>query len=452
MTVILIQDFPQEILVNIFKKLKPSDVKNCSKTCRKWKEPAEYAMYLFIKSSLRQLTKLSYRVEQINRKILPKIKITNSTCQCLSCKSLSCIGFPGSTKFRNTLYDAGWTRECQDKELIMTTYEKLKPQLLQIFTANKLTLILMEEFESTLAQLIETLKFESMLKDNFHYKCSSCSKYERIRYYLTVNTDELNLCLTCYESKGRPYQMERLGVDWKTEFDKVILFFNTCNSCFKHIEGQIRYCCMTCDDFKLCTLCYVTDKHPHQMEKIGEIVGIGSDYVLGRYTQNLIHARNCTCKNCCSTGCQKMKRFIRHSLTCDRRKNIDCSMCKQLFVMCAYHAELCIDGNCTMKFCPDIKLKMKLQKHSLQEKERKLVENLLTVMKNENLSQMEKELQILAILNHLKSAPCLMDAYILYNQGKKQQDLEPNEANHVSNINKPKFRSQKNLGFGLGLI
>ena len=433
MSVLLMQDFPQEILVNIFKKLKPSDVKNCSRVCRKWKEPAEHAMYLFIKSALRQLTKLSYRIEQINRKILPKIKITNSTCGCMSCRTLSCIGFPGSTKLRNTLYDAGWTRECQDKELIMTTYEKLKPQLRKCFAANRVTCPIMEEFESSLGQLIENLKFDIMLKDNFRYECNSCSKYERIRYFSTVNTEELNLCLTCYESKGRPYQMERFGVDWKTEFDKVILFFKTCNSCFKHIEGQIRYSCMTCDDFELCTLCYVTDKHPHQMEKFGVIVGVGHDYVLGRYTQNLIHACNCACKNCSSTGCKKMKRITRHSLSCDRRKNVDCSMCQQLFVMCVYHAELCIDGNCTLKYCPEFKLKLRMQRHSLQEKERKLVENLLTVMKNENFSQMEKELQVVEILNHLKSAPGLIDAYILYNQGKNLLAVKPNKANDVSN-------------------
>ena len=117
---------------------------------------------------------------------------------------------------------------------------------------------------------------------------------------------------------------------------------------------ETRYHCTQCDDFDLCVACYQKKGHPHNMEKLGfDLDGGGGEATnatnpqearklsIQRCIQSLVHACQCRDANCRLPSCHKMKRVVSHTKQCKRKTNGGCPICKQLIALCCYHAKLC---------------------------------------------------------------------------------------------------------------
>ena len=80
-----------------------------------------------------------------------------------------------------------------------------------------------------------------------------------------------------------------------------------------------------------------------------------------RFNQSLMHASQCRDANCQLVSCQKMKRVMAHSRSCQQRASGGCPVCKQLFTLCCYHAKHCLETKCPVPFCVIIKRKLQQQ-------------------------------------------------------------------------------------------
>ena len=120
--------------------------------------------------------------------------------------------------------------------------------------------------------------------------------------------------------------------------------------------------------------CYEKHPHCHSMEKQGfDIDADGSDsqrqqdpqearrLSVQKCIQSLVHACQCRDANCRQTNCQKMKRVVLHAKTCQRKMNGGCPSCKQLIMLCCYHAKHCNEPKCQVPFCSNIKQKLRQQ-------------------------------------------------------------------------------------------
>ena len=93
------------------------------------------------------------------------------------------------------------------------------------------------------------------------------------------------------------------------------------------------------------------------MEKISQRI-----LAVKRCIATLVHA--CTCRiesDCKEPPCLRMKNVVAHARTCTIVKSDGgCpSTCKQLIVLCCFHAKTCYETNCPVLFCQNIKRKRK---------------------------------------------------------------------------------------------
>jgi E1A/CREB-binding protein len=186
-------------------------------------------------------------------------------------------------------------------------------------------------------------------------------------------------------------------------------FVYTCNKCRNTME--VRFHCMTCDDFDLCTQCYESTGHEHKMEKLLAGANPSSEEGSGDksdadksalakqgaqgqgtsgldskgqlkphievYLKTFMHAVLCRNANCTFAKCMQFKRVVQHSKQCQRYKSGNCDFCRQLIALCYYHAKTCKDDMCQVIFCSLIKQRLKQQKalNSQAERRRMLMMN-----------------------------------------------------------------------------
>ena len=170
-------------------------------------------------------------------------------------------------------------------------------------------------------------------------------------------------------------------------------FTYNCNSCRQQCE--IRYHCTVCDDFDLCEKCYnIEPKHEHKMDRsVPSIVDVSHDgehnsmnsndksvassqlqrqQSMQRCIEALLHAVNCRNANCVNRSCFRYKRVIQHTKEC-KGKNSQCNICKQVIFLCWYHAKTCVEQNCQVPFCTNLKTKIQKQRAtSLQTDRRRM--------------------------------------------------------------------------------
>lgn len=82
---------------------------------------------------------------------------------------------------------------------------------------------------------------------------------------------------------------------------------------------------------------------------------------INRCLTSLIHALNCReGATCTAAGCQKMKRVVEHTRTCQRKVSSirACPICSQLMSLCFYHSKLCRQSHCHVPFCRIMKRKL----------------------------------------------------------------------------------------------
>ena len=124
-------------------------------------------------------------------------------------------------------------------------------------------------------------------------------------------------------------------------------------------------------DFDLCVPCYNKLGHHHKMNKLG----LGLDDIsssdkeenpqesrrksIQRCISSLVHACQCRNANCRMNACHKMKRVVSHTMSCRRKTNNGCPICKQLIALCCYHAKHCQENKCPVPFCAQLKQKLK---------------------------------------------------------------------------------------------
>ena len=80
----------------------------------------------------------------------------------------------------------------------------------------------------------------------------------------------------------------------------------------------------------------------------------------------LVHAHGCRDANCFLQSCQKMKRVIEHTRSCQLKSKGGCSICKKLCTLCAHHAKHCTVRRCNIPFCMKIREKLKQQLKDIQ--------------------------------------------------------------------------------------
>lgn len=110
-----------------------------------------------------------------------------------------------------------------------------------------------------------------------------------------------------------------------------------------------------------------TNQHEQRIRYISS-----REEAINRCLTSLIHALNCReGVACTAAGCQKMKRVVEHTRTCQRKtSNIrGCPICTQLMSLCFYHSKLCRQSVCLVPFCKLMKRKLQTVNESLVQQE-----------------------------------------------------------------------------------
>ncbi|XP_045436974.1 histone lysine acetyltransferase CREBBP-like [Pipistrellus kuhlii] len=147
---------------------------------------------------------------------------------------------------------------------------------------------------------------------------------------------------------------------------------HTCSECQQQVET--RWHCTECEAYDLCVHCYTAKDHPHEMVK----VGLGLDecpmsvrecrrLAIRRCIQSLKHARQCRNAACSQKDCQKMKRVVLHTRSCQRKTNGGCPVCKQFIALCCHHAKHCQENPCIVPLCLNIKQKLRQRRLQLRQ-------------------------------------------------------------------------------------
>lgn len=109
-----------------------------------------------------------------------------------------------------------------------------------------------------------------------------------------------------------------------------------------------------------------TNQHEQRIRYISS-----REEAINRCLTSLIHALNCReGATCIAAGCQKMKRVVEHTRTCQRKtSNIrGCPICTQLMSLCFYHSKLCRQSVCQVPFCRIMKRKLQtVNEHQAQQ-------------------------------------------------------------------------------------
>jgi E1A/CREB-binding protein len=133
----------------------------------------------------------------------------------------------------------------------------------------------------------------------------------------------------------------------------------TCNSCRQQCD--VRYHCTVCEDYDLCSKCYVILKHEHRMDRSDDAseAATNSDTSINTQQQKQLtmqkmldairHAVQCRNANCIVKNCSPCKRLLQHTKECTKASRTQCALCNKLLSPIWFHAKTCIDQNCPVK-------------------------------------------------------------------------------------------------------
>jgi len=180
-------------------------------------------------------------------------------------------------------------------------------------------------------------------------------------------------------------------------------FTYNCNTCRQQCE--IRYHCTVCEDFDLCEKCYnIEPKHEHRMERSVPSLVDDSDpngksmassqlqrqQSMQRCIEALLHAVNCRNANCVNRSCFRYKRVIQHTKEC-KGKNSQCNVCKQVIFLCWYHAKSCMEQNCQVPFCTNLKTKIQKQRATSLQTDRRRMQAMMQQRTNTMQTQQQSQ-------------------------------------------------------------
>ncbi|CAF3850511.1 unnamed protein product [Rotaria sp. Silwood1] len=174
-------------------------------------------------------------------------------------------------------------------------------------------------------------------------------------------------------------------------------FIYNCNRCLQKCD--ICYYCTVCEDLDLCEKFYNMQlNHDHKMEcLISSRIIMNQDNEQNSLNSNnesivstqlqrqktmqfcidtLLHALNCYMINCVYRGCLCYKRIIQHTKDC-KEKNRQCYVCKQVIFLCWHHAKSCMNQNCQVPFCTNLKSIIEIQRAASLQADRLLMETMM---------------------------------------------------------------------------
>ncbi|CAF3912076.1 unnamed protein product [Rotaria sp. Silwood1] len=174
-------------------------------------------------------------------------------------------------------------------------------------------------------------------------------------------------------------------------------FIYNCNRCLQKCD--ICYYCTVCEDLDLCEKFYNMQlNHDHKMECLissriimnqdneQNLLNSNNESIASTQLQRqktmqfcidtLLHALNCYMINCVYRGCLCYKRIIQHTKDC-KEKNRQCYVCKQVIFLCWHHAKSCMNQNCQVPFCTNLKSIIEIQRAASLQADRLLMETMM---------------------------------------------------------------------------
>jgi E1A/CREB-binding protein len=97
---------------------------------------------------------------------------------------------------------------------------------------------------------------------------------------------------------------------------------------------------------------------------------------LQRCIEALFHATQCQNAACINRSCFRYKRVIQHAKECKGKTN-QCNVCKHVIFLCWYHAKSCNDQNCQVPFCKNLKTKIKKQRATNLQNDRRRMQGMM---------------------------------------------------------------------------
>ncbi|CAF1393107.1 unnamed protein product [Rotaria sp. Silwood1] len=157
----------------------------------------------------------------------------------------------------------------------------------------------------------------------------------------------------------------------------------TCNSCRQ--LWDIRYHCTVCEDYDLCSKCYITIKHEHRKERSDDTneMKTNSDTTINIQQQRQLtmqrmldairYAIQCRNANCIFKNCSLCKRLLQCTKKWTKASRSQRQSCNKFLSPIWLHAKTCTDQNCLLHFCASFQHKIQRQRAATMQADRRRI-------------------------------------------------------------------------------
>lgn len=157
-------------------------------------------------------------------------------------------------------------------------------------------------------------------------------------------------------------------------------FVASCNVCSRELEPGKGWRCDTCPDFDICDSCRVRVGHQHALQRQGRTIGDRTALSqaeresraaqIQRTMELLVHACSCREKQCDNSNCPKLKTLLQHAFTCQIKNAGGCQLCRKTWTLLQIHSKQCMDDNCKVPKCKDLKAYQRRHQEQIEERRR----------------------------------------------------------------------------------
>lgn len=157
-------------------------------------------------------------------------------------------------------------------------------------------------------------------------------------------------------------------------------FVASCNVCSRELEPGKGWRCETCADFDICDNCRIRVGHQHPLMRQGRVAGDRTAMSqaerenraaqIERTMELLIHACNCRDPKCDNSNCPKIKHLLKHAFSCTIKSAGGCQLCRKTWTLLQIHSKQCMDDNCPVPKCKDLKEYRRRTQEQIEERRR----------------------------------------------------------------------------------